>query len=58
MRVHDQNVLPAIEHRFRDVELPIDSSKESSFVQVDLGYLQTRDLAPSSRRVVAILKIL
>jgi hypothetical protein len=57
LRILDQDILPPIENWLRDMELPLDCSKESSFVEADLRNMKTRNLAPCTSRVVSVLEI-
>jgi len=55
--VLDEDVLPALEQGLRYVKLPVDGLKECHLVRVDFIDREARNLAPSTRRVVAVLKI-
>lgn len=49
---------PFLEDFVCNVQLPVDSKEESHLVLVDLLDAEARDLAPGTRRVVPVLKVL
>lgn len=56
--VLEHDLGPPLEDVIRDVQLPVDSKQECNLVLVDLMYIEARNLAPGSRGVVAVLKVL
>jgi hypothetical protein len=56
--VSEDYLLPLLPDRIDDVKLPVDCSKESHFVRINLAHFEARDFAPSAGRVVTILQIL
>ena len=52
------NFLPLFPNGISDVKFPIHSRKKCHLISIDLAYLQARDLAPGTSRVITILKVL
>jgi hypothetical protein len=52
------NLSPSLEDFVCDVQLPVDSKEESHLVLVDLLDGEAGNLAPGTRRVVSVLKVL
>jgi hypothetical protein len=55
--VLQNDVCPALEGRFGNVKSPANRFKEHQFILIDLQRVKTRDLAPSTGRIVAILQV-
>jgi hypothetical protein len=51
------DVRPPLESGFGDVKLPVNSFQEHQLVLIDFSRVQTRNLAPSTSGIVAVLKI-
>lgn len=53
-----QNITPSLEQSISDVQIILCNVEENKLVGVDLLDRKTRDLSPSSIRIVSILEIL
>jgi hypothetical protein len=53
-----QNITPSLKQSIPDVQVVLSDVKENKLVGVDLLDGKTRDLGPSSIRIVSILQIL
>lgn len=56
-RVLEHDLGPTLENLIGDVELPVDCKEEGDLILVDLLSPETRDLAPGTSRVVAVLEV-
>jgi hypothetical protein len=56
--VSENNFLPFLPDRVGDVEFPVDGLQEGHLVGVNLTDLEARNLAPCTRRIIAVLQVL